>query len=128
MPSTFWRYIELSRKRPKIEPGCGEHQEEAAADSRSASRSIRRSGASVRRSRTAKAASPARPAKPIRCVWAEVQPAPLALGDREHDRAEARGGEQSAAEVETAPARLRVSAGMTLSTAIASAAATGRLT
>src|SRR5215218_1519050 len=107
IPSTFWRYIELSRKRPKIEPAAASIRKSPPPTARSANRSIRRSGVSVRRSKRAKARSPARPPRPIRCVWVEVQPGALALSDREDDRAETRRCEQGAAEVETLPARLQ---------------------
>src|SRR6185295_9585476 len=59
MPSTFCKYREISRKTPKIDPAAASMRKRPPPTARSARRSIRKSGASVRSS---KAAKPARPA------------------------------------------------------------------
>ncbi len=85
--------------------GRGEHQEHPPPTARSASRSTRRSGFSVRRSQAAKMPSPARASAASPSVWVEPQPAWSACVIAIDERAEAGGAEQGAGDVEPAPAR-----------------------
>ena len=86
--------------------GCGEHQEEAAADGavgQPLDPQERRVGAALE-SREGREAGEAAEAEEVRL---DRRPTgALGLGDREDDRAETRRCEHSAAEVETLPARL----------------------